>query len=119
MEEKEKKTVEILSKEMVEKVINSINEAEAVAPVQEGSNLDMNKVKEVISSLEGCTAHTVVGILSTALLLLPAGAIMAVMDMGKKAFTAKALGELMGMVKAKCPDCECSEDAEASEAPEE
>ena len=87
--------------------------------MQEGSNLDMNKVKEVISSLEGCTAHTVVGILSTAFILLSAGAIMAVMDMGKKAFTSKALGELMGMVKAKCPDCECSEDAEASEAPEE
>lgn len=114
MEEKEKKTVKTVSKEEIEKVINTLNEAEEKVGTGDKS-LDLAKVKEVISSFEGCTPQTIVGVCTTAFLLLPAGAIMAVIDMGKKAFTAKALGELMGMIGKECPDCKCA----APEAPEE
>ena len=112
----EKKTVEIISEEMVEKVINNLNEAEEKAPVAEDSNLDMNKVKEVIKSLAGCTPHTIVGIITTSLLLLPAGAIMAVLDMGKQALKAKTLSAIIGLMGEACPDCKA---AEAPEAPAE
>lgn len=105
----EKKTVEIISEEMVEKVINTLNEAEKKAPVAEDSNLDMNKVKEVIKSLAGCTPHTIVGIITTSLLLLPAGAIMAVLDMGKQALKAKAMAAIMDMIGKECPDCKAPE----------
>ena len=117
MEEKDK--VKIISKEMVEEVIDSLNKAEAAAPEKVDNNLDMNKVKEVISSFEGCTSHTIVGIFCSAFLLLPAGAIIAVVDMGEKVFKVKALKELKDRVEAELPDCECSKDAEASETPEE
>lgn len=114
MEEKEKKTVKTVSKEEIEKVINTLNEAEEKVGTGDKS-LDLAKVKEVISSFEGCTPQTIVGVCTTAFLLLPAAAIMAVIDMGKEAFTAKALGELMGMIGKKCPYCKCA----APEAPEE
>lgn len=96
--------MEIISKEEIEKVVNTITEAEEQCPMEGDKNMDLGKVKDVISSFEGCTPHTVVGALTTALLLLPAGAIMAVLDMGKKAFTAKAMSELMGMFKEKAED---------------
>lgn len=117
MEEKEKH--EPISKEMVEKVINSLTKAVAAVPVQEDSNFDLNKVKEVINSLEGCTADTVICILSSAFLLLPAEAIKTVIDMGKRTFVGKALKEIMDIAKTECPDCECSEDTKTSETPKE
>lgn len=109
----EKKTVEIISKEDVEKVIKTLNEAEEKCAVEEDSELDLGKVKEVISGLGGCTPQTVVGICTTAFLLLPAGAIMAVLDMGKQALRAKAIAELMNVI-GECPAC--SEKEEAPEA---
>lgn len=111
---REKVTVETISKEEIEKVINTLNEAEEKVGMKD-KRLDFRKVKEIISSFEGCTPQTVVGALATAFLILPADAIMAVIDIGKKAFTAKALGELMGMIGKECPDCKCA----APEAPEE
>lgn len=103
MEEKEKKT-EIISKEEIEKVIENLNQAEEKCPVEEDSKLDLTKVKETISSFEGCTPQTVVSILSTSFLVLPAGAIMAVLDMGKQALRAKALQELMKLVGSERPE---------------
>lgn len=110
MEEKEKE-VEIISKEEIEKVVNSINEAKEKCPVEEDSNLDLDKVTEAVTNLEGCSVQTVMGILVTSMLLLPADAIMEVLTMGKKAFKAKALSELMGM--EKCP-CSSEESPEAT-----
>lgn len=110
MEEKEKE-VEIISKEEIEKVVNHINESKERCPVEEDSNLDLDKVTEAVTNLEGCSAQTVIGILIASMLLLPAGAIMAVLTMGKQALRAKALSELMGM--AKCP-CSSEESPEAT-----
>lgn len=112
MEEKEKK-VEIISKEEIEKVVNCINEAKEKCLVEEDSNLDFDKVTEAVTNLEGCSAQTVVGILTTSMLLLPAGAIMVVLTMGKKALRAKTLSELMDIVK-KCPACSSEESPEAT-----
>lgn len=112
MEEKEKK-VEIISKEEIEKVVNHINEAKEECLVEEDSNLDLDKVTEAVTNLEGCSAQTVVGILTTSMLLLPAGAIMAVLTMGKQALRAKALSELMDIVK-ECPACSSEESPEAT-----
>lgn len=108
MEEKDK--VEFISKEEIEKVINTINEVWQKSNVYEDNSIYINKVKEGISSLEGCTITTVVGILSTACLLLPAGAIMAVIDMAKKAFTVKAMIEMANMSDKECSDCNDAED---------
>ena len=112
----EGKKTEIISKEEIEKVLETLNQAEEKCPVDNDSNLDLAKVKETISSFEGCTPHTVVGILSTAFLILPASAIMAVLDMGKQALRAKALSEFMKMVGENCPACS---EKEAPEAPAE
>lgn len=112
MEEKDK--VKLISKEEIEKVINTLNEAEEKIGTG-GKSFDLAKVKEVISSFEGCTPQTIVGVCNTAFLLLPADAIMTVIDTGKKVFTVKALGKLMGMIGKECPDCKCA----APEAPEE
>ena len=109
MEEKDK--VKFISKEDIEKVINSINEAEKRTNVSKDNSLDVNKVKEAISSFEGYTAQTIVGIISTACLLLPAGAIMAVIDMAKKAFTTKAMLEMSNMFDKELLNCNDAEDA--------
>ena len=108
MEEKEKVTVETISKEEIEKVINTITEVEEKTGMN-NKEVDLVKVKEVISNFEGCTLHTVVGALATALLLLPAGGIMTVIKMGKEALAAKAMSELMGMIDKECNNCECEE----------
>lgn len=110
MEEKEKK-VEIISKEEIEKVVYHINEAKEKCLVEEDSNLDLDKVTEAVTNLEGCSAQTVVGILTTSMLLLPAGAIMVVLTMGKQALRA-ALSELTDIVK--CPACSSEESPEAT-----
>lgn len=107
---KEKDKVEFISKEEIEKVINTINEVGQKSNVYEDNSTCINKVKEGISSLEGCTINTVVGILSTACLLLPAGAIMAVIDMAKKAFTVKAMLEIANMSDKECSDYNDAED---------
>lgn len=91
---KEKKE-EIISKEEIEEVVNHINEAKKKCPVKEDSNLDLDKVTEVVTNLEGCSVQTVMGILATSMLMLPAGAIMAVLTVGERALRAKALSELM------------------------
>lgn len=100
MEEKEKVTVETISKEEIKKVINIITEAEEKVGISD-KKLDLGKVKEVISNFEGCTPQTVIGALAPALLLLPAGDIITVIDMGKKAFAAKAISELIGTIGKK------------------
>lgn len=112
MEEKEKK-VKIISKEEIEKVVNHINEAKEECLVEEGSNFDLDKVTEAVTNLEGCSAQTVVGILTTSMLLLPARAIMVVLTMGKQALRAKTLSEIMDTVK-KCPACSSEESPEAT-----
>ena len=117
MDEKEKKTVETISAEMIDEVINSIKKAEEEHPELKAENTDTEKVKEVLESLKGCTAHTVVGVVSTAFLLLPAGAIMACLNMGKQALSAKVLSGIMRMA-GKCPACSEEEAPEATEAPE-
>ena len=108
MEEKEKVTVETISKEEIKKVINTITEAEEKVGMSD-KKLDLGKVKEVISNFEGCTPQTVVGALTTALLLLPAGGIMAVIDMSKEALTAKFMSELIGTIGKESHNCECEE----------
>lgn len=108
MEEKDK--VEFISKEKIEKVINTINEVGQKSNVYEDNSIYINKVKEGIRSLEGCTITSVVGILSTACLLLPASAIMIVIDMAKKAFTVKAMLEMANMSDKECSDCNDAED---------
>lgn len=108
MEEKDK--VKFISKEDIEKVINSINKVEKRTNVSEDKSLEVDKVKEVISSLEGYTAQTIVGIISTACLLLPASGILAVIDLAKATFKTKAMLELVNMF-GECPDCNDAEDA--------
>lgn len=95
MEEKDR--VKTISKEMIERLINSFNRAEKEIPIQEEKNLDRNKVKEIISNLEGCSPHTVVCILSTACVLLPTDAIMTVISLAKNALTVKAMTELVNI----------------------
>ena len=109
MEEKDK--VKFISEEDIEKVINSINEAEKRTNVSKDKSLEVNKVKEAISSFEGYTAQTIVGIISTACLLLPASGILEVIDLAKGAFKTKAILELTGMFGKECPDCNDAEDA--------
>lgn len=94
----EEKKSEIISKEEIEKVINNIEEAEKKFPVENDSDLDLNKVKEELTNLEGCSVQTAVGILTSAMLLLPAGAIAAVLQMGKQALKAKAFAKFMDIV---------------------
>ena len=96
MEEKDR--VKTISKEMIERVINSFNRAEKEIPIQEESNLDRNKVKEIISSLEECSPSTVVCILCTACILLPTDAIMEGINLAKKALTVKAMTELVNIL---------------------
>lgn len=114
------KKVEIISAETVDKVINSIKETKEEHPEFKDGNTDLEKVKEVLGSLKDCTAHTVMGVVTTALLLLPAGAIIACLDMGKQALRVRALSELVEMV-GKCPACSNKEatETETPEAPTE
>lgn len=107
--EKKEKEVKIISKEEIEKVVNSINETKEKCPVEEDSNLDLDKVTEAVTNLEGCSVQTVMGILTTSMLLLPAGEIRAVLTMGKQTLRAKVLSELMGMVKCPCSSEESPE----------
>ena len=112
MEENEKK-VEIISKEEIEKVVNHINEAKEECLVEEDSNLDLDKVTEAVTNLEGCSAQTVVGILTTSTHQPPAGAILVVLPRGNQALRAKPLSEPMDLVK-KCPACSSEESPEAT-----
>lgn len=116
MDEKEKK-VKIISAEMIDKVINSIEDAKKEHPELKQGNIDLEKAKEALKSLKDCTVQTVVGVVSTAFLLLPAGAIMACLDMGKQVFEAKALSEVMKMVE-ECAACSKEAAPEVTEAPE-
>lgn len=119
----EKKTVEIISKEDVERLIATLNEAEVAHPEikSEDVHVDTDKVKEVVASLEGCTVHTVVAVLSTAMILLPTGAVAAVLDMGKSTLKARAfsmLAQMLGKCKGDCDNCpECP--TACDEAPKE
>lgn len=112
MEEKEKK-VEIISKEEIEKVVKHINEAKEECLVEEDSNFDLDKVTEAVTNLEGCSAQTVVSILTASMLLLSASAIMVVLTMGKQVLRAKTLSEPMDIVK-ECPACSSEESPEAT-----
>lgn len=112
---KEKDKVETISPETVDVVINSIKQAKEEHP--EIKDIDTEKIKEVIESLRGCTVQTVVGVISTAFLLLPAGAIMSCLNMSNSALKVKMatdLRELMG----KCFKCSEEDTAEVTEASE-
>lgn len=94
-------------------MVETLTKAEEHAGEEEAkeSGIDFEKAKEVLKSLEGASVHTVVAILSTALLLLPLGAIAAVLDMGKSAIRAKTLSAFFKMLGgAGCPDCKGCED---------
>lgn len=69
--------------------MSTINEAEKTCTEGPDSKIDFTKVKEVLSSLEGCTAHTAVAIISTAFILLPAGAIMATLIWARRLLQPK------------------------------
>lgn len=107
----------------MEKLIKTLNEAEVAHPElkSEETAIDTEKIKEVVAGLEGCTVHTVVSLLTTAMLMLPAGAVMAVIDMGKSTLKMKALGmlaKMMGKCKGDCDNCpECP--TACDEAPKE
>lgn len=117
MEEKEKETVEIISSEMVDKVINSFNKFKEKSPEFKEGEVDTEKVKEVLESFKGCTSHTVAGIIGVAFLLLPLGAIRACLKMGEQVISAKALLGIMKMA-GKCPACSEEKAPEAPKAPE-
>lgn len=108
---KEEKS-EIISKEEVERVLKSLNKVEEEHPADNDSKLDFARVKETISSFEGCPVQTVVGVSSTTLLLLPSSALAIVLDMGNQILKAKLFSELVESLS------ECSEE-EAPESPKE
>lgn len=103
-----KEETETISKKEIEKVINTINEAEEKVGI-DNKSIDLAKVKEVISSFEGCTPQTIMGVCTTTLFLLPTGAIIAVINMSKKVFAAKASDELKDIIGKECHNCECEE----------
>lgn len=99
---KKKETPEIISKEDVKKLVESLENAQKEHPeMDKETNVDTDKVKEVIASFEGCTVHTATIIITTAMLLLPAGAILAALDMGKSALKMKAITMLGDLIKEK------------------
>jgi hypothetical protein len=107
----EKKPVETILKEDVERLLETLDKTEKTSEIEE-EGVDIPKVKEFIASLEGCSAHTVVTTLATAMLLLPVGAVMVVLDMGKSTLKARALGMFARLID----DCKgCPKDTEASE----
>lgn len=100
MEKKEKE--EIITKEQIEGINETIDKAAgACSTKEEGQKIDFEKVKDTLRSLEGMNVYTVISILTTAMLLLPAGAILAVNKMGQQTFKAKALSELLKMTEDK------------------
>lgn len=91
-----KEREEIISKEQIEDINETIDKAaEACSTKEEEQKIDFEKVKDTLRSLEGVNVHTVMSILTTAMLLLPAGAILTVNKMGGQAFKAKAFSEIL------------------------
>lgn len=74
--------------------IQNVIESVAAVDNTDNPNIDKDKVIEHIKSYKGLNTYTVAAIISTATLLLPAGAIMAVRGAAEKAFSIKALAEL-------------------------
>lgn len=103
MEEKEAK---VISKKEIEKVINVICKAEKEASNDKDNNIDFEKTKQLINSLEGCNSQTVVAVIIATLTMIPAGCIMAIIDMAKKAFAAKAMAELASQFKKEVEKAE-------------
>ena len=103
MEEKEAK---VISKKEIEKVINVICKAEKEASNDKDDNIDFEKFKQLINSLEGCNSPTVVAVIVATLTMIPAGCIMAIIDMAKKAFAAKAMAELASQFKKEVEKAE-------------
>lgn len=125
METNKKEEVELITKEQVDHVVETLTKAEEHAGKEEAneSKIDFEKSKEVLRSLEGASIQTVITILSTTLLLLPLGAIATVLDMGKSVSRIKAMSALFKVFgDAGCPDCKkkgCEEcvDSKDSEGP--
>lgn len=122
METKEKTAeVELITKEQVDRVIETITQVQKDYAEEEGSNksrFDFDKTKEVLRSLEGVSVQTVVTILSTAILLLPLNAMITVLDMGKTAIKSKTLSTLYKVLTGSgCPDCKGGEKCTDSTCP--
>lgn len=103
MEEKEAK---VISKEEIEKVINVICEVEEEVSDDKDNNIDFEKSKQLINSLEGCNSKTVVAVIIATLTMIPAGGIMAIINMAKKTFAAKAMEELTSLFKKEVEKAE-------------
>lgn len=96
--ENEEKKVEVISKEDIERLLESIDEAHEKHNIEEATGVDLSKVKEVLSGLEGCSVYTVISLLSTAMLLLPTKGITVVLEMGKDALKTKFITEFAKMM---------------------
>lgn len=103
MEEKEAK---VISKEEIEKVINVICEVEEEVSDDKDNNIDLEKSKQLINSLEGCNSKTVVAVIIATLTMIPAGGIMAIINMAKKTFAARAAAELASLFKKEVEKAE-------------
>lgn len=120
MEQKKTDEVELITKEQVDHVVESLTKAREHAGQEKAnkSKVDFEKTEEVLRSLEGKSIHTVVAILTTAFLILPIDAVAAVVDMGKGIIRAKAVSDfLKALGSADCPDCEGCEDCAEGECP--
>ena len=105
-----KESIKIIPKEEFEKALKALDRAEKDCQEEDLTNINFQEVKEYILTLEGKSTSTVVGIVTTALLLLPTGAVLAVLDNGKKIFSAKAMIDLSKALSQK-------ENSESSEEP--
>lgn len=95
---KEKET-EIISKEMIEDVVSSINKSMGELTPKEEGGIDYEKVKEVLSSFEGLSIKTMVALIVTTLLMLPMDAITAILDMGKQVIKMKMMAAVECLFK--------------------
>lgn len=97
---------ETISKEMIEKALKAINSAEKECHVDSNSPFDVSKVKEAVSSFEGCSVETVLGIISVVFLFLPINAIMTALCLGKQSLKERSISELIEAVKELSPASE-------------
>lgn len=102
----EKKEAKVISKEEIEKVINVICEVEEEVSDDKDNNIDFEKSKQLINSLEGCNFKTVVAVIIATLTMIPAGGIMEIINMAKKTFAAKAMEELASLFKKEVEKAE-------------
>lgn len=100
MEENKKQVEEIISKEQIESVNETVDKAATVCQEKVGDpKIDYERVKQTLNSFEGMNIHTAIAVITTAMVLLPAGAILSINKMGERAFKAKALSEILSKAK--------------------